>query len=366
MTVNNPIKKIDFIIVALSGGGAERVLTILANNFADRGYEVSVLTFNESSQGDDAYVLDPKIERIKLHDGKYSNHKIRSLNSLVSYYKDKTKRPDVIISFVCFTNLIAILAARFYGIKIIASEHTNHHLKGSPEFLVDFTRKYIYRMANFITVLTSYDLPYYKDKGSKVVVMPNPTTFSPIENNNHKREKIILAVGRLNNYHIKGFDNLLSIMPPILEKFPEWKLKIIGDGQKGENFLKASAKKLNIEDRVIFTGFQNNIAEHMQNASIFVLSSRSEGLPMVLLEAMSQGMVCIAYDCITGPSDIINDGENGVLVENQNMEEMTNGLTKLVENETLRFELAENAIQSLDKFSMETISSKWEQLFKNL
>ena len=366
MTINNPISKIDFIIPALSGGGAERVMAILANNFVGRGYEVSVLSFNESAEGDDSYDLDPKIDRIKLHDGRFNNHKIRSLNNLLGYYRNKTKRPDVIISFIGLTNLITILAARFYGIKIIASEHTNHHLKGSPQFLTDFTRKYVYRMADFITVLTSYDLAYYKEKGAKVVVMPNPCTFSPIENNNLKREKIILAVGGLNRYHIKGFDNLLSLIPQILEKFPEWKLKFVGGGEKGKGFLKALAKKLNIEDRVIFSGFQNNVGEHMRNASIFILTSRTEGLPMVLLEAMSQGMACIAYDCITGPSDIITDGENGLLVENQNKEEMTKGLSKLIENETLRFDLAENAVLSLDKFSLDTISSKWEQLFKNL
>ena len=104
----------------------------------------------------------------------------------------------------------------------------------------------------------------------------------------------------------------------------------------------------------------------MKNAEIFILSSRFEGLPMVLLEAMSQGMACIAYNCKTGPSDIINNKENGLLIEDQNIVAMQESLDLLIYNKKLRKELSDNALRSLDRFSMQTIIAKWEELFAKI
>ena len=355
--------KLDFIITALSGGGAERVMVILANNFAEKGYEVSLITFNGKPEGD-AYHLDKKIKRIRLHDGKFSNHKIRSLNNLYNYYKTEQNRPDTIISFLTFTNLISILVAKLYKIKIIVSEHISHLQGPKPELLSNITRGYIYRLSDFVTVLTAFDIQYYKKRKANVIVMPNPCTYSPIEENNHKRDKVILAVGSLDRYHHKGFDNLIEFITPVLIANPDWSLKIIGGGITGEPHLKSLVKKNNITKQIIFTGFQNNVSEHMKNSSIFILSSRFEGLPMVLLEAMSQGMACISYNCKTGPSDIINHLTNGILVEDQNKSAMKKQLLELINNEDLRTSLSKNAVKSIDSFSIEAISSKWETLFK--
>ena len=104
----------------------------------------------------------------------------------------------------------------------------------------------------------------------------------------------------------------------------------------------------------------------MQKSEIFILPSRFEGLPMVLLEALSQGLACVAYDCKTGPSDIIEHGKNGILVEDQNIQIMQQELKKLINNPTLRKELRINGVKSLDKFSIENIGKSWEGLFNEL
>ncbi len=355
--------KIDFIISGLQGGGAQRVMVILANHFAEKGYEISIITF--SGKHDD-FEINPLINRVKLHKSKIKIHRIGVLINLLKYYRAKKNRPAIIISFITLMNLISIIVAKIYSIKIIISEHNSHLQAQSPKFLTYLTRKLFYRHADFVTVLTSYDIDFYKKLKSNVIVMPNPCSFTPIENSNKQREKVILAVGNLDRYQHKGFDNLISFIEPILKSNPDWILKIIGGGDTGKNHLKNIAINLNITEQVVFAGFQSNVAEIMDASEIFILSSRYEGLPMVLLEAMSQGMACIAYDCKTGPSDIITNEVNGLLIEDQNSISMQNGLKKLISDESLRNKLKANAIMSLDNYSINSIEEKWEKLFNEL
>ncbi len=356
--------KIHFIISTLRGGGAERVLTLLAENLAKLSkYEVSVITLNEGSE----YELDENMQWIDLSYGKIPNHTFRSFINLFKYYRNKSKRPDIIISFITLTNLITIPIAKLYGIKIIAAEHNSYLRKmHGRALLTDFTRKILYRFANLVTVLTSFDVEYYKKYGVNVVVMPNPCSFKPVELTNKERDKVILSIGSLDRYHHKGFDNLIPLIKPILQSHPDWHLKIVGGGDNGLQFLSDIVKKNQLEKQITFTGFLNNIPELMQASSIFILPSRYEGLPMVLLEAMSQGMACIAYDCKTGPSDIITNELNGLLIEDQNKNEMSSKLVELIENQTLRDALRENGVKSLEKYDIKTILNRYEKIFEEM
>ena len=353
--------KINFIASNLGGGGAQRVMVTLANELCNRHHDITILTFNEPED----YELNKKIKRVRLHNGKIKNHTIRSFCALISHYKRKSNRPDLIISFLTLTNLKAIIVAKFYGIKIIASEHT-HYARNT--FRTDaFTKKYIYRLSDFVTVLTNYDVAYYKKYKSRVVVMPNPTTFkSGIGTTKEKKDNVILAVGALDRYELKGFDSLISLLVPVFKKHPNWKLNILGKGESGAVKLSTIIKENNLEKNVQLLGFQQDVQYYMRKSKIFVLSSKNEGLPMGLIEAMSQGMACIAYDCVTGPSDIINDGIDGILVEDQNKAKMTQGILKLIEDDVYRESLQNNAVKIVPRFSVENILAKWNQLFINL
>ncbi|SDF31146.1 glycosyltransferase family 4 protein [Cellulophaga baltica] len=351
--------KIDFIISALHGGGAERVMVLLAEYFSKKGHIVKLITFNDG----EFYELNENITRVKLHHGRIKNHKIRSFINLHSYYKLKSNRPDFIISFLTLINLITIIVAKIYGINIIASEHINHLQQKSK--LALFTKKYIYKYANYITVLTSYDINYYKKLKANVVVMPNPSTFSSFNEIGNIRDKSIIAVGNLDRYNHKGFDNLISIVAPIFKKYPDWTLKIIGAGDVGKTFLKNLVEKHNINSNVEFFGFKSNVSTYMQESEIFVLPSRFEGLPMVLIEAMSQGMACIAYDCVTGPSDIIENNYNGLLIVDQDSIKMREGIISLINDENLRAKLKNNSTESIKKYDIENIYQQWLKLLKD-
>ena len=212
----------------MTGGGAERVMVLLAEHFTLKGHTVSILTFNEG----DAYEISLGIKRIRLHRGKFKNHKLRNLDNLFRHYKTKDNRPNIIISFITETSLISILISKFYSIKIICSEHINYLQKGN--YITKFTRGFLYRFSDKITVLTAHDIPFYEKKGANVVVMPNPCTFEPLVDNSKSRKKIILAVGNLNRYHHKGFDNLINLISPVLKNNKDWVLKIIGSRDQTE------------------------------------------------------------------------------------------------------------------------------------
>ena len=170
----------------------------------------------------------------------------------------------------------------------------------------------------------------------------------------------------MDRYIHKGFDNLLDIVHEVFKTHEDWSLQIVGSGEAGLSFLLEKTKSLGLENKIEFTGFRKDVKELMAKSDIYILTSRNEGLPMVLIEAMSQGMACIAYDCVSGPAEIINHGENGILVTDQNKEEMILRLEELIDNEKLRKTLMTNATKSLDKFSLDNVGKKWQKLFESL
>ena len=353
--------RIDFVIGGLRAGGAERVVSVLANYFAAKNHVVRVITFNDP----DDYELHPAISRIKFHKKGLIRYSIlRGFFSFLFLYYEKGNRPDVICSHIDLMGYATIIPSRLYGIKLTVSEHFNHHNQ-KITLAKRFLWNCLYRYPDAVTVLTKFDLPFFQNKSKNVVVMPNPCSFKPIDDLHIEREKVILAVGDLNRYNHKGFDNLIDIMTSIFKNNSEWHLKIVGDGTEGKKILENQIKKNGIEDRVTFTGFRKDVHELMKKSEIFILTSRHEGLPMVLIEAMSQGMVCISYDCISGPSEIITNDIDGILVKDQDKNDMIIKLGDLVNNHQLRERIRSNTPQSLEKFSLETVGNKWETLFNS-
>lgn len=355
--------KIDFLINKMNAGGAERVVSILANYLNEKNYEVRIITF----QGSDVYQIDKEIKRIRLHKHPFFRSVVfNGFFSLLSFYRKKSNRPDVMNSHIHLLGYMTIPISIIYNIKIIVSEHSNHLVnKGFAKF---FLWNVLYPFADAVTYLTNFDKGYFSRKNKNAVLMPNPCPFKPIEECllHQERRNEIVAVGGLNRYSIKGFDNLIRIAALVLNKNPGWKLKIVGEGEDGMVYLKNEAKKLNILEKVIFTGFRNDVDQILSKSEIFILCSRYEGMPMALLEAMSQGAACIAFDCVSGPSDIIVNNYNGLLIENQNIDAMAEGLNDLMQDESLRIQFRNNARTALDKFSLESIGLKWESLIQKL
>lgn len=355
--------KIDIIIGSLKGGGAERVVSTLANYFDDNGYEVSILTFSEG----DRYPLNKGIIRKRFHKKLpiFNYALVRAFVYLLHYYSSKKNRPDIICSHINLMAAVTIPLAQLYNIKVISSEHSNHK-ETSFNWKKKIVWNFLYRYADAITVLTKYDLEFFKKRNNNVWVMHNPNSFQRINTQIKNRDKSILAIGDLNRFLVKGFDNLIEIAFEVHKNHPDWKFKIIGEGDEGRAFLQEKIGKLELNDTVIFTGYRSDIDQLLQHSSIFILCSRNEGMPMALIEATSQGIACIAYDCVSGPSDIIKNKNNGILVANQNKQEMSKQLMKLIENEEFRSSLGNEALKTSDSFSTDKIGGQWEALFKEI
>lgn len=344
----------------MTGGGAQRVISTLANELDSRGHKIRIISF----RGGDEYPLNNDIERIRFNKKFLLNSVVfNGYFQLSSFYWKKKNRPDVISSHINLLGYLTIPIAKLFRIKIVVSEHINHKVRQ------DFSRRFLwnnlYPMVDAVTVLTSFDIDYFSKRNKNVLVMANPSSFETIDpTRRYDRKKEIIAIGQLDRLHHKGFDNLLKIAKEVGHNAPDWKFMIAGGGENGKARLEKIKKELGVEN-VTFLGQRTDIKELLRQCEIYILSSRHEGLPMTLIEGMSQGAACIAYDCVSGPSDIITDGHDGLLVEDQNIEAMSKNLLRLIKDEDLRRKLQQNAPKGLDKFSVDDIVSKWEQLLKS-
>ena len=347
--------KIAFIISSLGSGGAERVLSLLANYFSDKN-KVIILTL---SSDESFYPLNKNIQHIKLNLIKESKNIfdsfVNSVNRIFILKKVlKEIDADINISFMTHTNILAIIASKITKKKIIISERIAYDFYNSD--ILNFIRRLTYPLSDFLVVQTHADKKHYNYL-KNIEVIYNPLN---LKTNNLKKENIILAVGRLDKQ--KGFDNLIKAYSKLKT---DWKLFIAGDGQEKKN-LDNLIKKLNLKDNIFLIGNQENIFEWYAKASIFVLSSQKEGFPNVLIEAMSMGCSVVSFDCPYGPGEIIENNINGILVENQNIDKLALSIQRLIDNKDLREKLSKEAIRVREKYSIEKIANKWEKVMQKV
>lgn len=202
-------------------------------------------------------------------------------------------------------------------------------------------------------------LKHYNFGNTCIIENPNRINGKKSDLNN----KIVIAVGRLTEQ--KNFEALINIWSDIKEKNLNWTLRIIGDGPLKEELL-SQIKKLNLEDVIELKSFNNNIENEYYKADILAMTSIYEGFGLVLVEAQSCGIPTIAFDCPTGPRNIINDGKDGYLIENRNTEQFIKKLDDLMNNNEMRWKMGDNAFENSKRFDVETITEKWIKLFNEI
>lgn len=351
--------KLLFVIHALSGGGAERILVQLANYFSVQGHEVSVIIFSEKEP---FYKLHESIELLRIINKKtnrniFENIRLQfiTINSLKKIFINQ--QPDIIISFLTEMNIICTISALLAKKNIVVSEHTNYNVKAKG--ILGFLRRIVYPKADAVIVLTNYDKKKYSFLNN-VHVIHNPLILSN-QFVDIKRKKVILGVGRL--VELKGFDRLIEAFSRL--SAINWDLTILGEGPKRKE-LEDLVEKLNIKNRVSLPGASKEIEKYYKLASIFVLSSKIEGFPNVLCEAMGYGCPSIAFNCLTGPSDIIENNVTGILVEADNIGKLTHELQSLIDNVDKRLLLGENSQKITEWLDIKIIAEQWSDVFKNI
>jgi GalNAc-alpha-(1->4)-GalNAc-alpha-(1->3)-diNAcBac-PP-undecaprenol alpha-1,4-N-acetyl-D-galactosaminyltransferase len=278
----------------------------------------------------------------------------------------RASRPHVIISLMSETNVLTLLATMGLDVPVFVQEQIDPH-QHSIGKAWSLLRRWIYPRATHVVVLGERSLSYFSPAVQKRArVIPNPAVVSAssgLENvalRNGEGKKVI-AMGRL--VPQKGFDMLIQAFARIASKFPEWSLEIWGEGPLRAE-LEYLARELRIENRVELPGTTNEPFEKMRGAKLFVLSSRYEGFPLVLCEAMACGLPVISFDCPSGPAEIIRDGVDGLLAPAEDVDALALTIGRLVSNPDERLRLARRAPEVLDRFGIERVMGMWENMIR--
>ena len=221
------------------------------------------------------------------------------------------------------------------------------------------------RIYDRVTVLTEADAMAL-GKRKNVTVMPNPSTFRPSEEF-LKKENIILSAGRLDDWEFKGFDLLIEAWGQIAANYPSWNLQIAGAGNDDTiRFFEKLAKDHHVFNRVVFLGYRTDMESLYQRSAIYCLSSRSEGLPMVLIEAMSQGCAPVACENLGRTKEIITNESEGLLFKTADAEDLADKLTKMIVDNDYRQSVQRNAVERSKYYSLDHIIGMWEEMLENI
>lgn len=378
------MKNRNIVILALhlGAGGAEKVICNVANILCKNNNVTIISTYKLSDKP--AFEIDEKVKieylmtnlqpnkrQLKtalkhLHIIDFIKEAIHSMKILylrkkLMIKKIKQIEADIIISTrILHNNWVGKYAKK--GIIKIAQEH-NYHNNNKK-----YIKKLIKSLKNIDYLMpTSKGLSnFYEGKigKTKIKYIPNyverkTDKVSELEN------KVIISVGRLEP--VKGFPDLIDVFAIFQKDHPEWSLKIVGKGSQ-EELLRNKIRAMNLQDKVFLIGEKNTeeLAEEYYNASLYVMTSYSESFGLVLLEAASFGLPLIAFDSAEGAKEIIQNGQNGYLIQNRNKEEMSNKIEEIIENREQMITLAKNAKNVLNVFSKENVEKEWKEFLESL
>lgn len=355
-------KTIAFVIHSLSSGGAERVVSTLSNELVE-DYNIIIINFIVNTP---FYKLKDAIKVVQCNpEFKPSKNTLQALKLNYGFYKKikeifKAEKVDLAIGFMTTANILTILAAKALKIPVIVSERIDPTHTEIP-FVWRQLKKWVYPKTDYLVVQTEPIKKYYSALVSqeKVIILPNPISKELIPQKIHDKVYVntVLNVGRLTEQKgqdilIKAFANLNPV---------EWKLVIVGEGLKREEYQKL-INNLHMEKKIFLDGKTKNISDYYNQAKIFAFTSNFEGFPNALIEAMYMGLACISTDCPTGPSELITDGENGFLINLKNQKALENKLSILINNNELIETFSEAAKSSVQKFKVENVIKSWKKI----
>ena len=350
------MKKIVFLVPSMSYGGAERVISILSNEWVKLGYEVAIISMDKEKR--EVYPLNDKI-RLKFVDEAH----LRTPSDCVRLIKRVRKellmeKPDIVLSFINSTAAFACLALRGTGIPVIFSERNDPYSNINGWKAKLFQRIALHDAAH-IVFQTEGARAYYKAKiRDKSSIILNPIEIkSNIGTENRRKEKKIVSVGRLCAQ--KNQKLLIDAFEMVQKNHPEYKLEIYGEGELRTE-LEEQIKCAGLSDFVILPGVKQNVFDYINAAAVFVFSSDYEGLPNALIEAMALGMPCVSTDCSPGGArEIIQNYENGILVPCGDKEKMAVAINFLLDNKEEAEKMGKEARKIRERLDAEKIAKRW-------
>ena len=338
-------------------GGTERMTAWLASALC-RDHTVSILSLRLGKEKV-FFPLDGEVDHRVLPGFSGKLGIIRQIRWIHSYLREN--RVDWVINVDMGMGFYGILAAKGTHAKTVTWEHGNFYNNWGSR-LFPYMRRYAVRRSDAVVVLTERDRENYRSNIARCAplsVIPNPAQVRSSVYDSGSRT--ILSVGHL--LENKGYHRAIEVAAKLLPEHPDWQWIICGEGPQRQR-LEAMIREAGLEGRMQLPGLVRDMETMYRKAALLVMTSEMEGLPMVLLEGKSYSLPLVSFDIMTGPSDIINDGVNGYLVEPFDLDAMAHKLRSLMEDAALRSRMAENAAVGMEKFSEETILSAWKQLLE--
>lgn len=363
---------------AFSGGGVSRTTTNLANHLA-RTRDVRVISLYRR-RTEARFALDDSIKVTVLDDRRRrrlrgplrrvpsrlrpmpSQKNMSLLSDLLLRRAIRKVRSGVIVSTRPTLHLALTAYAR-PEVTTVGWEHLNYVARSQTPRLMEILHAAVPRLDGYV-VLTEADAEDYRRDlpglRTKVEVIRNSVTW-PIRSEPAAVDtKVVVAAGRL--VPRKGFKRLVRAFRPVARRHPDWQLHIYGNGEQKQEIIEL-IHRLGLESQVLLCGYSRNLPEVMANASMFAMTSRSEGFPMVLIEAMSTGIPLIAFDCPRGPGETIQHGSNGLLIPEGRLRLFSRGLETLIADPDLRARLGAQGLRDAEAYTIDNIAAEWELFF---
>jgi glycosyltransferase involved in cell wall biosynthesis len=342
----------------------------MANHWANRGETVTVITL--SGEVGDTYSLDPRVTRIALDAMRDSRgpmqaiahnvHRVRLLRRAIA-----SSTPETVISFTDRMNVLTLLACRPLGLETVISERidpSRYEIGRAWSWL----RRRVYPTAQALVVQTERVRRQMVDvmRGRPIYVIPNAVeapqpAAAVLHPEEPGRVRWIIAMGRLAPQ--KGFDMLIDAFSRVAGRHPQWSLKILGEGPHRPTLEQLIDVK-GLAGRVVLAGWEHDPGAVLQQGELFVLSSRFEGFPNALLEAMASGLPAVSFDCQSGPAEIIRDQIDGILVPPEDVAGLEDAIDHALSDEALRRRLAAEAVRVVERFSVERYFARWDAVLR--
>lgn len=348
-----------FLITSLYGGGAEKVCCILASKMAEC-CNVTLCYMVEDEEGR-RYPIDPRCEVVKLP-FKHCTFKRNPLKffwykwTLIRFCKKlkKEKKIDVSVSLLIQPNLLNVFSRA--GDRVITSERANPKMYMADKF---WLTRLAYSKSDHVVFQSSKVQGFYDEKiRKKSSIIMNPVSVSCLADD--VRNKRIISMGRLSEQ--KNHAMLIRSFAAFYKNHPDYTLTIYGEGDLRDSLQKLISE-LNLQDAAFLPGNSNNVHEQIRDAEIFVLSSNFEGLSNALLECMTMGISCISTRC-EGSTDVIRDGENGLLIDIGDEDALTKSLNRLADDPEFRKNLEKQAMKDSVAFDKNIVIEQWEEVFR--
>ena len=347
--------KLTFVTSTLHAGGSERVMSLLANTFAQKGYEVEIVCINKH------LVFYPIDEKVKVW---FAEDEVKSLSILKKMMwlrkHINSEKPDVVIAFMLEVYCVTLASLIGVSVPVSSSERIDPHFFGRAKGLL---RWLLLRRTTHLVVQTVRIKDFYSAKlQSRTTIIPNPVTDKVFSLTPTLKQKRIIAVGRL--AYQKNYPMMFRAFAKVHHDFPDWQLVVYGNGPQKEEIC-GVIERLGMEGHIILAGKSDHVVEEMNKSSLFVMSSDYEGMSNALLEAVCVGLPVISTD-VSGARDLITEGVNGYIVPVGNERALTLALSSMLSSPEKMDEMGRQSKALAPRFREEQIVGQWEELIKKV